>query len=88
MCLPRERQATRPVRELNGYARVALEAGEEKRVTFRIHADRTSFTGVKGERIIEPGTSRCRWATPAVTCRWREASGSRARPERSRERGS
>lgn len=48
-------QVTRPVRELVGYARVALEADETKRVTFHLHADRTSFTGRGGERIVEPG---------------------------------
>ncbi|WP_257210592.1 fibronectin type III-like domain-contianing protein [Actinomyces ruminis] len=32
-----------------------LEAGESKRVTFTVHADRTSFTGVDHRRIVEPG---------------------------------
>jgi beta-xylosidase len=49
-------QVTRPVRELVGYARLELEAGETKRVTFRLHADRTSFTGRSGDRIVEPGS--------------------------------
>ncbi|WP_199043226.1 glycoside hydrolase family 3 N-terminal domain-containing protein [Glycomyces salinus] len=48
-------QVTRPLRELTGYARVALEAGAERRLTFRLHADRTSFTGRGGKRIVEPG---------------------------------
>ncbi|THV24436.1 glycoside hydrolase family 3 N-terminal domain-containing protein [Glycomyces paridis] len=48
-------QVTRPVRELAGFARVALEAGQAKRVAFRVHADRTSFTGRDGVRIVEPG---------------------------------
>ncbi|GAB3653201.1 beta-glucosidase family protein [Glycomyces tarimensis] len=48
-------QVTRPVRELVGYARLDLDAGETKRVTFRLHADRTSFTGRAGRRIVEPG---------------------------------
>ena len=46
---------TRPVRQLAGFARVDLDAGEAKRVTFTLHADRTSFTGVGGQRIVEPG---------------------------------
>ena len=29
--------------------------GEAVRVTFRLHADRTSFTGIAGRRIVEPG---------------------------------
>ncbi|WP_100444712.1 beta-xylosidase/alpha-l-arabinosidase [Glycomyces xiaoerkulensis] len=48
-------QVTRPVRELVGYARLALEPGRSKRVAFRLHADRTSFTGRDGTRIVEPG---------------------------------
>ncbi|WP_030160902.1 glycoside hydrolase family 3 N-terminal domain-containing protein [Glycomyces sp. NRRL B-16210] len=48
-------QVTRPVRELVGYARVALEAGAAQRVVFTLHADRTSFTGREGRRIVEPG---------------------------------
>jgi beta-xylosidase len=46
---------TRPVRQLAGFARVDLDAGESTRVTFTLHADRTSFTGLAGERIVEPG---------------------------------
>jgi beta-xylosidase len=45
----------RPVRWLAGFARVPLEPGERRRVTFRVHADRTAFTGRSGQRIVEPG---------------------------------
>ena len=45
----------RPVRWLAGFARVALAPGEGARVTFRLHADRTAFTGRSGTRIVEPG---------------------------------
>jgi beta-xylosidase len=45
----------RPVCWLAGFTRVALEPGERRRVTFRVHADRTAFTGRSGERIVEPG---------------------------------
>ena len=48
----------RPVRWLAGFARVTLAPGETARVTFRLHADRTSFTGQDLTRIVEPGTSR------------------------------
>ncbi len=48
-------QVTRPVRELVGYARVRLAPGESCHVTFRLHADRTSFTGLDHHRIVEPG---------------------------------
>jgi len=45
----------RPAAWLAGFIRVPLEAGEWRRVTFRVHADRTAFSGRSGERIVEPG---------------------------------
>jgi len=49
-------QVTRPVRQLVGYARVCLEEGTAARVSFEIHADRFSFTGLERRRIVEPGS--------------------------------
>jgi beta-xylosidase len=48
-------QVVRPVRSLAGFARVPLEPGQSRRVTFRLHADRTAFHGRTGTRIVEPG---------------------------------
>jgi beta-xylosidase len=48
-------QVTRPVRELAGFTRVALAAGQRADVTFTLHADRMSFTGRSGRRVVEPG---------------------------------
>ncbi|GID28323.1 glycoside hydrolase family 3 N-terminal domain-containing protein [Paractinoplanes brasiliensis] len=48
-------QVTRPVKQLTGFARVPLEAGEAKDVTFTVHTDRTAFTGRDFSRIVEPG---------------------------------
>ena len=48
-------QVTRPTRQLIGFAKVRLEAGQTKRVVFHVHADRFSFTGLRYERIVEPG---------------------------------
>ncbi|MBG6084926.1 glycoside hydrolase family 3 N-terminal domain-containing protein [Zhihengliuella flava] len=45
----------RPRRWLTGFAKVRLAAGESRRVTFTVHADRTSFTGADHRRIVEPG---------------------------------
>ena len=45
----------RPVRQLAGFARVELAAGAAARVTFTLHADRTSFTGRDLRRVVEPG---------------------------------
>ncbi len=48
-------QVVRPVRELVGYLRVPVPAQWSRQVTFTVHAERTSFTGIDGQRIIEPG---------------------------------
>jgi beta-glucosidase len=48
-------QVTRPVRQLTGFARVRLEPREALDVRFRVHADRTAFTGRDLTRIVEPG---------------------------------
>jgi beta-xylosidase len=51
-------QVVRPVRWLAGFARVPLEPGQARRVTFRLHADRTGFCGRDGARVVEPGEIR------------------------------
>ncbi|MGN9841047.1 glycoside hydrolase family 3 N-terminal domain-containing protein [Nonomuraea sp. H19] len=48
-------QVTRPVKQLTGFARVRLEPGAAAEVRFRVHADRTAFTGRDLRRIVEPG---------------------------------
>lgn len=48
-------QAVRPARWLAGFARITLEPGQAREVTFRLHADRTAFHGRDGYRIVEPG---------------------------------
>jgi beta-xylosidase len=48
-------QVARPVRYLAGFARVYLRPGEARQVTFELHADRTAFSGVSGERVVEAG---------------------------------
>jgi beta-glucosidase len=48
-------QVTRPVRQLAGFQRVSLEPGQAVRVSFELHADLTSFTGLDYRRIVEPG---------------------------------
>jgi beta-xylosidase len=48
-------QVVRPVHWLAGFARVPLEPGQERRVSFRLHADRTAFTARTGTRVVEPG---------------------------------
>jgi beta-glucosidase len=48
-------EVTQPVRRLVGFARVPVEPGEPVRVTFRVHADRTAYTGRDLARKVEPG---------------------------------
>ena len=46
---------TRPVKELKGFERVSINAGESKRVTFRITPDKLEFYNREMKRVIEPG---------------------------------
>jgi beta-xylosidase len=55
-------QVTRPVARLVGYARVELAAGASRRVTFTVPADLSSFTGLAGHRVVEPGDLELRIA--------------------------
>jgi beta-glucosidase len=45
----------RPLKQLIGYVKVALEAGQSAEVGVAVHADLFSFTGLGYERIVEPG---------------------------------
>jgi len=49
-----------PVQRLVGAARVDLEPGEGRRVSFALHADLTSFTGRDLLRVVEPGAVELR----------------------------
>lgn len=55
----------RPVKQLLGYARVSLTPGESVTVTFDVHTDRFSFTGVDYRRIVEPGECEL-WVGPSA----------------------
>jgi beta-xylosidase len=48
-------QVTRPETRLIGFTRVELAPGERRDVAFQFAADLSSFTGVAGERVVEPG---------------------------------
>jgi beta-xylosidase len=63
-------QVTRPVSRLIGYARVPLEPGQERDVTFEVHADLASFVGLSGCRVVEPGDLELRLATSSATTRF------------------
>lgn len=55
-------QVTRPDQRLIAYQRVSLAPGELVEVGFELHADLTSFLGIDGERIVEPGDVELRIA--------------------------
>jgi beta-glucosidase len=48
-------QVARPLKLLTGFARVSLEPGESAEVAFRVHADRTAYSGPDLRRIVEAG---------------------------------
>jgi beta-xylosidase len=60
---------TRPDVRLIGYRRVELEPGEASRVTFRFHADLSSFTDRAGRRVVEPGVLELRLAASSADVR-------------------
>lgn len=60
---------TRPDSRLIGYRRLELEPGEARRVTFRFHADLSSFTGRDGTRVVEPGDLELRVAASVTDVR-------------------
>ncbi|MNI58577.1 Periplasmic beta-glucosidase precursor [compost metagenome] len=60
-------EVVRPVRELIGYARVELEAGQSVVVDFMVHADRTSFTGLDLKRVVTSGLVKLHVSTSSVS---------------------
>ena len=48
-------EVSRPTRKLIGLARVELEPGVSRTVTFTLHADLTAYTGVARRRQVDPG---------------------------------
>ena len=53
-----EASLTRPVKELRGFARVALDPGQRRRVTFHLAAEQLAFVDVPGRWLLEPGVFR------------------------------
>lgn len=46
---------TRPVKQLRGFEKVALAAGEGRTVTFELHTDDFGFRDGDGKLLVEPG---------------------------------
>ena len=45
----------RPVKELRGFQRIHLKAGEQRRVTFCIDREQLQYLNAQGEPVLEPG---------------------------------
>lgn len=54
---------TRPVKELKGFQRVALQPGEERRVRFEVPALQLGFWGIDMKYAVEPGAFKV-WIGP------------------------
>jgi beta-glucosidase len=61
-----EASVTRPVKELRGFARLHLEPGERRRVSFRVAAEQLAFTDLDGDLVVEPGVVRIMVGTSSV----------------------
>jgi beta-glucosidase-like glycosyl hydrolase len=59
---------TRPVAQLLGYQRVTLGPGEEAVVDFDVPTARLAFTGLRNERIVEPGRVEL-WVGPSCAAK-------------------
>jgi beta-glucosidase len=53
-------EVSRPAQQLIAARRVDLAAGETCTVVLELHADLTSYTGIAGRRIVEPGAVELR----------------------------
>jgi hypothetical protein len=60
---------TRPVRQLLAFARLDLQPGEARTVSFGIHADRFAFVGPGLTRITEPGAIELQAGSSAAQIR-------------------
>ncbi|MER5854297.1 glycoside hydrolase family 3 N-terminal domain-containing protein [Streptomyces sp900105245] len=60
---------TRPDVRLIGYRRLELAPGEARRLTFRFHADLSSFTDRTGTRVVEPGELELRLGSSSAQTR-------------------
>jgi len=60
---------TRPEVQLLGYARVALAAGESRRVRFRVPVQRFAFTDRRMRKVVEPGDVQVWVASHAAASR-------------------
>lgn len=55
----------RPVKELKGFEKVAIAAGQSREVTFTLAADQLAFHQLDGARVVEPGKFQV-WVAPSA----------------------
>lgn len=53
-----EASVSRPIKELRGFKRLALQPGERRRVSFELAVEQLAFAGVDAELVLEPGRVR------------------------------
>jgi beta-glucosidase len=61
-----EASVARPVRELRGFRRVRLDAGECRTVAFRLSTEQLSYVGADLRRVVEPGRVSVQVGTSSV----------------------
>ena len=62
----------RPVKELKGFQRTSLDAGEEKEIQFTITPDMLTMLDVNMKEVIEPGIFRIMIGSSSMDIRLRE----------------
>ena len=62
----------RPVKELKGFQRISLNAGEEKEIQFTITPDMLTMLDVNMKEVIEPGIFRIMTGSSSMDIRLRE----------------
>ncbi len=59
---------TRPIKELKGFERIALQPGEKKTVAFDITPDRLAFYDINMKHLVEPGDFAIMVGTSSRDC--------------------
>jgi beta-glucosidase len=67
-----EATTPRPIKELKGFSRISLKAGETKTVKFKLKASQLQMINNKGERVIEPGSFELMLGSSSADIRLKE----------------
>lgn len=69
-----EANVTRPVRELRGFRRLSLSAGERRRISFSLPTDALAFLDRDAEWVVEPGSFEVQIGRSSADIRLRETA--------------